>query len=149
MPIVRIDLSDKRSREQRRAVSDAVHRAFVEAVGIPEGDRFHVITTHPAQELIVDPEYLDVAREDVVFIQITLIQGRSNALKQQLYKALVRQVVEAGVRAEDVAVVLTENGPADYSWGNGDAQVLAMEPVPGTSADEPTEDRCLLVRHAL
>jgi phenylpyruvate tautomerase PptA (4-oxalocrotonate tautomerase family) len=133
MPIVRIDLSDNHSPEQRRGVSDAVHRAFVEAVGIPEGDRFHVITTHPADELIADPEYLGVARQDVVFIQITLIHGRSAELKQEFYKALVRLLGEVGVRAEDVAVVLSENGPADYSWGNGLAQVLGLGPVAGTA----------------
>lgn len=133
MPIVRIDLSDNRSPEQCRGISDAVHRAFVDAVGIPDGDRFHVITTHPAEELVADPEYLGVARQDVVFIQITLIHGRSTELKQELYKTLVRLVGEVGVRAEDVAVVLVENGPADYSWGNGVAQVLGLGPVAGTS----------------
>lgn len=132
MPIVRIDVDERRSEEQRQAISDAVHRAFVNAVGIPEGDRFHVMTTHPRTELIADPEYLGVERENVVFIQITLIRGRSDELKQRFYRAVRDHLVEVGVRAEDVAVVLTENGPADYSWGNGEAQVLSLGPVAGT-----------------
>ena len=133
MPIVRIDVDDSRSADERRAISDAVHRAFVTAIGIPEGDRFHVVTTHPPTELIADPEFLGVARERVVFIQITLVRGRSDELKQALYRAIRDHLVEVGVRAEDVAVVLTENGPADYSWGNGEAQVLGLGPVAGTS----------------
>jgi 4-oxalocrotonate tautomerase len=133
MPVVRIDLSDQRNPAQRRAISDAVHRAFVEAVGIPQGDRFHIVTTHPVDELIADPEYLGVERQDVVFIQITLVQGRSADLKQEFYQALVPLLGEVGVRAEDIAVILTENGPADYSWGNGAAQVLSMGPVAGTA----------------
>lgn len=132
MPIVRIDLNSARAPEQRRAISDAVHRAFVSAVGIPEGDRFHIVTSHAGDDLIADPDYLDVDREDVVFIQITLIRGRSDELKQRLYRTIRDHLVAVGVRAQDVAVVLTENGPADYSWGEGEAQVLAMGPVAGT-----------------
>jgi len=134
VPIVRIDLSDRRDPAQRRAISDAVHRAFVDAVGIPEGDRFHVITTHPAVELIADPEFLGVHREDVVFVQITLVRGRPTELKQALYRRIVEEVVGVGVRGEDVAIVLTENGVADYSWGNGQAQLLGGGPVPGVGS---------------
>jgi phenylpyruvate tautomerase PptA (4-oxalocrotonate tautomerase family) len=132
MPIVRIDLDEQRSEEQRRAISEAVHRAFTTSVGIPEGDRFHVVTSHPRTELIADPEFLGVNRENVVFIQITLVRGRSDELKQDLYRAIRDELVKVGVRAEDIAVVLTENGPADYSWGNGEAQVLGLGPVAGT-----------------
>jgi 4-oxalocrotonate tautomerase len=133
MPIVRIDLNRARDPEQQRAISDAVHRAFVSAVGIPQGDRFHLMTSHATDELIADPDYLDVAREDVVFIQITLIRGRSDEIKQRLYRAIRDNLVAVGVRSQDVAVILTENGPADYSWGDGEAQVLSMEPVAGTT----------------
>lgn len=133
MPIVRIDVNRDRDPEQRRAISDAVHRAFVTAVGIPEGDRFHLLTTHAGDELIADPTYLDVARRDVVFIQITLIRGRSDEMKQRLYRAIRDGLVAVGVRSQDVAVILTENGPADYSWGDGEAQVLALGPVAGTT----------------
>jgi len=132
MPIVRIDVDEERSDEQRQAISAAVHRAFVSSIGIPEGDRFHVVTRHPRTELIADPRFLGVDRENVVFIQITLVRGRSDELKQELYRAIRDHLVEVGVRAEDIAIVLTENGPADYSWGNGEAQVLGLGPVAGT-----------------
>jgi phenylpyruvate tautomerase PptA (4-oxalocrotonate tautomerase family) len=134
VPIVRIDLSDRRTPAQRRAISDGVHRAFVDAVGIPPGDRFHVVTTHPAGELIADPEFLDVRREDVVYLQITLVRGRPTELKQALYRRIVEELVGVGVRAEDVAIVLTENDPVDYSWGNGEAQLLGRGPVPGAGS---------------
>jgi phenylpyruvate tautomerase PptA (4-oxalocrotonate tautomerase family) len=133
VPIVRIDLSDRRTAAQRRAISDGIHRAFVETIGIPEGDRFHLLTTHPAEELVFDPEYLGVHRQDVVYIQITLVRGRPDELKQAFYRSVVKHLEEAGVRPDDVAIVLTENGPADYSWGGGEAQLLGMGPVPGPS----------------
>jgi hypothetical protein len=33
-----------------------------------------------------------------------------------------------------VCVILTENGAADYSWGNGDAQLLSLGTMPGTES---------------
>lgn len=133
MPIVRIDLSDNRTPAQRRAISDGVHRAFVDAVGIPEGDRFHLVNVHEPAELIADPDFLGVRREDVIYIQITLVRGRSQELKQQLYRRIAEELARVpGVRIEDICVVLTENGPADYSWGNGEAQVLDLA-IAGTT----------------
>ncbi|QFY07195.1 tautomerase family protein [Nonomuraea phyllanthi] len=133
MPTVRIDLSDRRDPARRRAVSDGVHRAFVDTIGIPEGDRFHVITTHPDEELIADPAYLGIDREDMISIQITMVRGRSKELKQRLYRAIATNLAEIdGVRAEDVSIVVVENGPEDYSYGNGVAQLLSMPPVAGT-----------------
>jgi hypothetical protein len=43
----------------------------------------------------------------------------------------VEELAAVGVRPQDVAVVLTENGPADYSWGDGEAQVLDLGPLAG------------------
>jgi hypothetical protein len=40
MPVVRIDLDEDRGAEQRRAISDAVHRAFVAAIGLPQATAF-------------------------------------------------------------------------------------------------------------
>lgn len=133
MPIVRIDLSGTRSPEQRAEISAGIHRAFTRSVGIPEGDKFHIVTAHPATELIADPTYLGMDRRDIVFIQITFVRGRSTALKQGLYRAIVSELSSVGVRPDDVAIVLAENGPEDYSWGNGEAQLLSMGAVPGTT----------------
>jgi phenylpyruvate tautomerase PptA (4-oxalocrotonate tautomerase family) len=134
VPIVRIDLSVRRPPDQRRAISDGVHRAFVDAIGIPEGDRFHLLTVHDSAELIADPDFLGVRREDVIYLQITLVRGRSDELKQHLYRRIVAELAQIeSVRADDVCIVLTENGPADYSWGAGEAQLLSMGPVAGTA----------------
>ena len=132
MPIVRIDLSDQRTPQQVAEISAGVHRAFMTAVGIPAGDKFHQITVHPCEDLRADPEYLGIHREDVIFIQITLVRGRSTEMKTQLFRAVADYLgAIEGVRADDVCVILTENGPADYSWGNGDAQLLTLGTMPG------------------
>ncbi len=73
MPFVRISLRQGISPEYRKALADGVHRAMVEAIAIPPDDRFQVITEHPPEGLIYDPQYLGVHRSDrIVLVQITL-----------------------------------------------------------------------------
>jgi phenylpyruvate tautomerase PptA (4-oxalocrotonate tautomerase family) len=124
MPLVRIDLMEGKSVEYRREVGDGIYRAMVEAIGVPEGDRFQVITEHTPDTLVYDPRYLDIERsDDVLFIQITLNVGRTLEQKKALYARLVQRLSERpGVRPEDVVVNLVEVPRENWSWGNGEAQ---------------------------
>ena len=124
MPLVRIDVPAHRDASYRRNVSDAVHRALVDAIGIPPDDRFHVITPHAVEDLIFDPGYLGVARTaDFLAVHITLRRGRAPEKKRALYRAIAENVSAAtGTRVEDVMVVLSENDAVDWSFGGGVAQ---------------------------
>ncbi|MEV7212650.1 tautomerase family protein [Kitasatospora cineracea] len=133
MPLVRIDLADSRPADLRRAIADGVHDALVAVVGIPEADRFQLLTVHPADELVFDADYLGVRRLDVVYVQITLVTGRPRPLKVELFRRIAANLAVVGVRPEDVHVVLTENTVEDWSFGNGEAQLLALGPVEGTA----------------
>ncbi|MGA5823910.1 tautomerase family protein [Kitasatospora sp. NPDC094028] len=123
MPLVRIDARSDRSPQTLRAIGDGVHRALVDAIGIPADDRFQILTTHPAPELVFDEHYLGIERRDVVFIQITLVRGRTQAQKLDLYRRIADNV-SAEVRPEDIVITLTENDRADWSVGNGTAQLV-------------------------
>jgi 4-oxalocrotonate tautomerase len=61
MPFVRISLKGRRSEKERQSIGDCVHSAMVKAIGIPEGDRFQVITEHGA-DLVYDLDYLNIHR---------------------------------------------------------------------------------------
>jgi 4-oxalocrotonate tautomerase len=124
MPLVRISLLQGRSPAVIQKIADAVHRSLVETISIPQLDRFQVITEHTKEQLVYDPEYLNVRRSDeIVIIQITLSQGRSVEIKKALYARtaeLLQQ--EAGLRKEDVFISLVEVTREDWSFGNGEAQ---------------------------
>jgi phenylpyruvate tautomerase PptA (4-oxalocrotonate tautomerase family) len=132
MPLIRISLQQGKSLEYRRAVADGVHRALVEGIGVPLKDRFQIVSEHAAENLIYDREYLGVARsEDTIFIQVSLRRGRPDGVKQDFYRRVVANLqADPGVRPEDVAIVLTENGDADWSFGNGEAQLLGAGAPP-------------------
>ena len=128
MPLVRIDLTTGRSPEQVRAVADAIHTAIVAEYGIPERDRFQVITEHPAQQIIAEDAGLGFERtEGVVIIQVFTQRGRSDEAKQSLYRAVHDRLAEVGVASEDVFIGYVENGPQDWSFGVGRAQYLTGE----------------------
>jgi 4-oxalocrotonate tautomerase len=124
MPLVRIDVPESMPRATRQAVADGVHAALVESIKIPADDRFQIVAAHPSGGLIADPGYMGIARSDgFLSVRVFFRRGRPEDLKRALYAAIVRNLVrDACVRAEDVLIVLTENDPVDWSFGNGIAQ---------------------------
>jgi 4-oxalocrotonate tautomerase len=126
MPFVRIDLRAGKPEEYRKALGDGVHRAMVEALGVPADDRFQVITEHPAAGLIYDPQYLGIRRSDnVVFVQITLSAGRKPQQKRKFYKRVTELLAESpDVKPADVVINLVEVVWENWSFGNGEAQYM-------------------------
>jgi len=120
MPLVRISVIRGKPAAPLPSLGEAVHRALVETVGVPEKDRFQVLSEHAPQELVYDPEYLGIARTDgIVLIDITFSNGRSLEQKRLLFRAIAERLSELGVRREDVLVALTEVARENWSFGNG------------------------------
>jgi len=126
MPLVRISLRQGTTLEYRKALGDGVHRAIVEALAIPSDDHFQVITEHSLADLIYDPQYLGVKRSDrVVFVQITMSEGRKPQQKRKLYKRMAEILAESpGLRPEDLLINLVEVAWENWSFGNGEAQYM-------------------------
>ncbi len=124
MPLVRVSFMKGRPDDFGEKVGDIVHRSMVETLNVPALDRFQVITEHEKKDLIYDPSYLDIPRTDgVIFIQITLNEGRTVNLKQSFYKMVATLLNrELGVRNEDVLINLVEVSKENWSFGNGIAQ---------------------------
>lgn len=124
MPLVRISMKTGRTEQQKRQIADAIYDAMRQTLNVPEDDRFQVVTEYPDDGLLYGENYMNLRRTDgVVFIQIFLRRGRSLEMKQAFYRRVAELMHErAGVRMEDSLIVLTENGPEDWSFGNGIAQ---------------------------
>ena len=128
MPLVRIDLLQGKPKDCIAAIGESLHRAMVDAIGVPARDHFQVITEHAPGYLVYNANYLEVDRtDDVVFIQIFLSSGRSREEKQGFFKRAVQYLREKpGVRPENVNIHLVENSREDWSFGNGDAQYVIL-----------------------
>ncbi len=125
MPLVRIDHSSARTNPGQ--IAAAVHEAIVAVYGIPDRDRFHVITAHPAAAIVAEDAGLGFDRTDPVVIQIFTQRGRTDDAKQRLYAEIARRLDAVGVAGEDVFIGYVENGPQDWSFGFGRAQYLTGE----------------------
>src|SRR5471032_2600350 len=110
MPLVRIALLRGKPAEFGKQAGAIVYRAMREVINVPDKDNFQIITEHDVNSLLYYPDYLGIARSDgVIFIQITLSEGRSTALKQALYNAIADGLhATLGVRREDVFINLVE-----------------------------------------
>jgi 4-oxalocrotonate tautomerase len=128
MPLVRIDVRQGRSEEEREQIGASVQQALVETLDVPERDQFQVITEHAPGGLVFNPGYPDVQRTDAfVLVHVFLAAGRGTEAKQRFYARLAALLQQrTGLRWEDLAVVLTENERADWSFGNGQASYLVL-----------------------
>ena len=124
MPLVRIDLAAGKPAAYRRAIGDAVYDAMRETINVPKDDRFQIVNEHPAENFIIDPGYLGIARTaDCVVLQITLNEGRTLEQKRAFYKAVADNLhARLGLRREDVFIGLVEVRKENWSFGNGEAQ---------------------------
>jgi phenylpyruvate tautomerase PptA (4-oxalocrotonate tautomerase family) len=124
MPLQRIDMVEGRSEQQRRAIADAVHRALVDTIGVPQDDRFQIVTEHPRAGFLCTPAYLGIRYENPILIQLTVSAGRTTEQKQALYRRIVELLEAAHVPRNDAIINLVEVARDDWSFGDGVAQYV-------------------------
>jgi 4-oxalocrotonate tautomerase len=124
VPLVRIDLAAGKPPEYRRTIGEIVHEALKASAGVPEHDRFQIITQHDRDDFIFDREYLGIHRtDDLIMIQIFLNQGRTTQQKEHLYKEIADGLARSlDLRREDAFITLVEVDKVNWSFGNGVAQ---------------------------
>lgn len=125
MPLVRIDLDKAAPAERATIVGDVVYDAMRAVAGVPEDDKFQVVTRHDRGEIVYPGNgYLGVQYSpDLVVIQITWNAGRSVDVKKQFYRMVADGVAEkAGISQQDVFVNIVEVAKENWSFGNGEMQ---------------------------
>ncbi len=96
----------------RQAISNAIHRSAVEALGLPEGKRFHRFIGLDAEDFIHPGD----RGERYTIIEVSMFEGRSVEAK----KAFIRQVfarleADCGIGPQDVEITITET--PRHNWG--------------------------------
>lgn len=126
MPLVRIDIRRNPDPSHVRKLGGVVYEALKATIGVPDRDNFQILNEHDEQHFVYDPAYLGIERTDgMVFIQITISEGRTVEQKKLLYQRIAEGLhAEAGVRREDVFINLLEVKKENWSFGNGQAQYV-------------------------
>lgn len=112
MPLVKIEIRKGKSDEYKKAILDGVHDALVEAIKIPDYDRFQRIYELDNANFESPPTKTD----NVTIIEITLFQGRSTESKKNLYQEIVKNLSKNPcIDGDDITIVLYE--PPLENWG--------------------------------
>jgi 4-oxalocrotonate tautomerase len=124
MPLTRISLRRGKPAAYRKAICDGLYRAMREALNVPEGDRFILVSEHDAVDFDYGSSWPGIARsDDLVIIQLTVNSTRTLAQKKALYRRLVELLTESpGLRPEDIFISLIQTLPENWSLGLGEAQ---------------------------
>lgn len=97
---------DKFLRENSTAISAAIHRASVAALGLPEGKRFHrFLPLEPWQ--FISP---DDRSEKYLIIEVMMFEGRPEETIKELYRHILENLdSDCGVEPDDIELVITES----------------------------------------
>lgn len=125
MPLFKFDVLEGRTDEQLRQLLDVTHVAMVEALGVPELDRYQVVNQHKPAEMVIHDTGLGFTRSKS-FVLITIISNkRTPEKKQKLYQLVTERLeAECGISKDDVMFSLVENTDVDWSFGHGEAQFI-------------------------
>ena len=86
MPFARIDLSNDYPEGSGQQVGEIIYGALQQYLNVPENDKFQVITRHDNNELVTPKTYLGIEySDDIIFIQVTLNEGRTTEMKKSFY----------------------------------------------------------------
>ena len=124
MPLVHVYF-DRCQSSQRQLIGDCIHDALMETWKIPVDDRFQLFHEKNATDIDMNPTMWGMARsEKVLIIQITT-SPRTETMKCHFYRRLSELLTErVGISGDDVFISLVTNSRADWSFGNGRAQLI-------------------------
>ena len=117
MPLVQIDMPRPVFEAHGKEMSVEIQQAFIEALDVNPADKFQIFRPHEQGEVVFDPTYGDVDRQNLILIQILMVHRYSVELKRKLYRALVMRLEGLGIRREDIVIAVAENGFEDWYAG--------------------------------
>ncbi len=125
MPFVTITLPEGKDQQYIQSLSSIVHSAMVDTINCPPITIYHNIHEVKPGHMIYLPEYKKMKRsENVVFLQITMKEGRTPEMKQQMYETISSRLNESlGIRFEDIIIIVTESKAEDWYFGRKENSV--------------------------
>jgi phenylpyruvate tautomerase PptA (4-oxalocrotonate tautomerase family) len=126
MPFVQINLPAALSPAEKKDVSLCIHESLVDIFNVPLNDYFHVINEVQPENLIYPESYLNVTHTaNLLYIYITCGTGRTVAMKQALYARIADKISQrTSISKNDVIIVLNETAWENWSFGQGNAQMV-------------------------
>ena len=97
---------------RRQAISNAIHRAAMEALGLPEEKRFHRFIGLAAEDFV----YPGDRSRHYTIIEVSMFEGRSVEAKKAFIRLLFAHLESGcGIAGQDVEITITET--PRHNWG--------------------------------
>ena len=131
MPVFRAHIPKGRFlKEQKIAIGNALNQSLVEALNIPKGDRFVMISEHGDDELFIDPTFMEMNRTaNAMIITVLIGEHRLASDKKALLAAITRLLEKAAaISPDDVFVALVPVPNENFSFGRGIARLADTAP---------------------
>ncbi len=112
-PMAQIKIYGLQSALQGRQceISDAIHGAVVEHLGLPSGKRFHRFFALERDDFFFPADRSD----NYLILEISMFEGRSIEIKKGLIRGLFAALNEIGIAPHDLEITLFETPRAN--WG--------------------------------
>jgi hypothetical protein len=125
MPLIHVYLQEGKDELYLKVLGDCLHQTLIDTWGIPLLDRFQIIHQKSNSDFYIDQKMWDVERSQDVIVFHIFTSPRTQAMKLAFYEQLPRALNQAiGLRPEDVFISIMSNQQEDWSFGNGQAQLL-------------------------
>ncbi|HVI43482.1 MAG TPA: tautomerase family protein [Chitinophaga sp.] len=126
MPFVQLYLPERFDNKRIDNISEAVHTSLIDVFAIPPKDYFQVVHSLKKEHLRYPDEYMNIPHtDDLIYVHITARHGRTVEMKQRLYSSIANKIATStGCSINDVVIVLSENAPENWSFGQGIAQYV-------------------------
>jgi 5-carboxymethyl-2-hydroxymuconate isomerase len=119
MPSVLIETRCRRSPLDESALIDAVHKALIHALKIPEHDRNIRLVVHDPRRFACPSDKTEPSQ--FTHITIDAFAGRSLEAKRELYQAIVRNLSALDIPADHINIVLREVPVTNWGIHGGQA----------------------------
>lgn len=125
MPLLKIHTIEGRTPSENSALLDVLHRSVVEAFGVPEDDRYQILSEHPVEHLLALDTGLGFSRTRKFVLVEIVSRPRTRAQKEAFYKRACSALLRScGIGSTDVMFTFVTNSDEDWSFGLGQAQFL-------------------------
>ena len=123
MPLVKVNLLKGRSTEEKDSIAASIQKPLVSTLEVSDANRYQLFNEYDAESFLHTSGYLGLTYTDqLLIIEITIREGDDDDHKKSLLAEINRDLVAAGVVADDLFVLITEIGDANVSFGKGLAQ---------------------------
>ena len=123
MALVRIDTPEGIDEDKAKKISSITNNLMVSILSIPPQENYVIRQRHNVNYLLHHPEETSTdSLNEIVFIQITLNQGRTEALKTNFLNTLVNELnAQLGLNSKHIYINLTEVSSENWYFGKGNA----------------------------